>query len=74
MTRNTMLGIHTATMGGIFPLMAKVAEMVWNTMYPKLKAMPIPRFSPMPPLTFLAESDTPMSVSMNAANEVAMRL
>ena len=72
--RNVIFGSHTAAMGVILPLTAKVDEMVWNTMYPKLMAIPIPRFNPMPPLTFFAESERPISVSIKAANEEAMRL
>ena len=62
-----------ARAGGIFPLMAKVAEMVWNRMYEKLSPKPIPKWSPMPPLTFREESERPMAVRINAANDMAMR-
>ena len=72
--RNVIFGSHTAAIGDMLPLTAKVDEMVWKTIYPKLSAIPIPRFSPIPPLTFLAESESPMSVRIKAANEVAMRL
>ena len=72
MIRNTILGIHTATTGGVFPFTAKVEDTVWKTMYPKLSAIPIPKFNPIPPLTFFAERATPMSVNINAANEVAV--
>ena len=61
-------------MGDMLPLTAKVDEMVWKTIYPKLSAMPIPRFRPIPPLDFFTEMDTPMSVRIKAANDEAMRL
>jgi hypothetical protein len=38
-----MFGIHTANIGGVLPLMAKVADTVWNRMYEKLKANPTPK-------------------------------
>ena len=68
-----MLGIHTATIGGVLPLVVNVAETVWNKMYEKLNANPIPRFIPMPPFTFLEERDSPMVVRMKAANDMAIR-
>lgn len=68
-----MFGIHTAMAGGILPLMAKVADMVWNKMYEKLNASPIPKCSPIPPFTFREESESPMAVRMKAANDIAIR-
>ena len=72
--RNVIFGSHTAAMGDMLPLTAKEDEMVWNTMYPKLSAIPIPRFSPMPPFAFLTDMANPMSVKIKAANDEAMRL
>ena len=69
-----MFGIHAANIGGKPALMANVAEMVWNKMYPNDSAKPMPRYTPIPPFRFLAESDAPMMVSMNDANEEAIRL
>ena len=39
----SILGIHTAIIGGVFPLTAKVADTVWNKMYEKLSANPTPK-------------------------------
>ena len=73
MKMNMMFGIHTASIGGKLPLMAKVAEMVWNMIYAKLSNSPAPNAIPIPFFRFLAESDRPMAVRMNAANEEAPR-
>lgn len=73
MNRYNMFGIHTAMAGERFPLMAKVDDMVWNRMYEKLNANPIPKCRPMPPFTLRDDSDSPIAVRINAANEVAMR-
>ena len=69
-----MFGIHAARTGGVSALMAKVDETVCNMMYPKLKASPMPRNMPMPPLRLRDDNDNPMVVRMNEAKEVAMRL
>ena len=53
--------------GGILPLMAKVADMVWNKMYEKLNASPIPKCSPIPPFTFREESESPMAKGRSAS-------
>jgi len=37
----------------------------------KLRAKPIPKYKPMPPLRFLAESESPMTVRMNEAKLAA---
>ena len=73
MNMNTMFGIHTASIGGMLALMAKVAEMVWNMMYAKLSNNPAPSAIPIPFFRFLAESDNPMAVRIKAANEDAPR-
>jgi hypothetical protein len=54
--------------------MANVADTVCNMIYRKLNARPSPRYIPMPPLRFLDDRDAPMTVSMNDAKELAMRL
>lgn len=74
MTAKTMLGIHAANIGGVLALIAKVAETVCKRMYPKLKASPIPRYSPIPPFRLRDESDNPMSVRINEENDIAIRL
>ena len=68
-----MFGIHTAMIGGMFPLTANVDDNFWNKIYEKLSASPIPKYNPMPPLTFRYESETPMAVRINAANDMAIR-
>ena len=69
-----MFGIQAANIGGVSACMAKVAETVCSMMYPKLRASPIPRYSPIPPFLFLEDSDTPIVVRINDAKEVAIRL
>ena len=68
-----MLGIQTARIGEAFPFMAKVADTVWNKMYEKLKAKPIPRYNPIPPFTLRADNETPITVKIKAANDIAIR-
>ena len=53
---------------------AKADDIPWKRMYEKLSARPIPNDSPMPPFAFRDESETPMTVRMNAANDIAIRL
>lgn len=67
-------GIHTATTGGTFPLTAKVEVIVWKRIYEKLSASPIPKCSPIPPLVFLDDRDKPITVRMNDAKDMAIRL
>ena len=67
-----MFGIHTATIGGVFPFTAKVDDTVWKRMYEKLKPRPTPKLRPMPPLVFLQERVSPMVVRMKAAKAMAM--
>ena len=69
-----MFGIHAASIGGVFACMAKVDDTVCNMMYVKLSARPMPRYMPMPPLRLRDDYDTPIVVSMNDANDDAMRL
>lgn len=70
---NNMFGIHTAMIGGRLLFVANVDEMVWNMMYAKLSANPIPNDIPIPFLRFLADSDNPIAVSMKDANDDAPR-
>lgn len=65
---NITFGIHAAMNGLTFPFIAKVELTVMNNIYAMLKAIPIPKLSPMPPLTFRAEMEAPIIVSMNAEN------
>ena len=51
---------------------AKADEIVWKRIYEKLSAKPIPNERPIPPFLFLDESDAPIIVIMNAANEAAV--
>ena len=67
-----MFGSHTANATGMCS--AKADEIVWNKMYEKLNASPIPNESPIPPFLFLDESEAPMIVIMNAAKDIAIRL
>ena len=53
---------------------AKADEIPWNRMYEKLSASPIPNDNPIPPFAFLEDSDTPIIVKMNAANDIAILL
>ena len=74
MNEYTIFGNHTANIDGILPLIENVDDTDWNKMYEKLRPNPIPRFNPIPPLTFLDDSETPIAVRMNAANDAAIRL
>ena len=55
-------------------MMENVAETVCRSMYAKLSASPIPRYMPIPPFRFLDDSEMPIVVSMNDANDDAIRL
>ena len=74
MMANMMFGIHAAMTDGMLPLMENDVLNLEKSTYAALSAMPMPRFAPVPPRTFLAESDTPMSVRMNAANGLEKRV
>lgn len=74
MMANKILGIHTEIMAGHPALMANEAETVWKKMYEKLSANPNPMEAPIPPFRFSHESETPISVNMNAAKGMAKRL
>ena len=69
-----ILGIHADRMGGVSALMAKVELTVCSRIYEKLSPMPIPRYSPMPPLRLRALRLAPMMVNINDAKQEAMRL
>ena len=71
---NSMFGIHAASIAGIPALMENVAETVRRSMYAKLSASPIPSYMPIPPFRFLDDSEMPIVVSMNDANDDAIRL
>ena len=67
-----MLGIQTAKATGMCS--ANADDIVWKSMYEKLNAKPIPSDNPIPPLRLRDERDAPITVMMNAANDIAMRL
>ena len=67
-----MLGSHAASAIGMWS--AKADDMLWKSMYEKLSARPIPNDRPIPPFDFLDESETPITVRINAANDIAIRL
>ena len=74
MPKYRIFGIHAASMGGVLALMAKVAQTVCNKIYVKLRARPVPRYTPIPPLRFRELRLTPMMVRINEAKQDAMRL
>lgn len=74
MIAKTMLGSHTASMAFIFPLTANVVDNVRKSINIKLNTKPNPICNPMPPRVLREANDTPMSVNINAANGVALRL
>jgi hypothetical protein len=61
-------------MGGKLAFIANVDDTVCNMIYPKLKAMPIPRYNPIPPFLFRDDSDNPIVVRMKEANDDAILL
>jgi hypothetical protein len=71
MSKNTILGSHTAMKGESVPLTEKVVDSVENKIYIELSANPIPKLSPIPPRTFRDESETPIKVMIKAANGMA---
>ena len=70
---NTILGSHTANNTGILPFIANILEIVVNKMYIALNANPIPNWSPIPPLIFLDERETPITIRIIAAKGFAYR-
>ena len=73
MKANTIFGNHAASPGCIFALMAKVEDTVWNMMYAKMSANPIPKAIPIPFFRFLAEIETPIIVRIKVAKAEAPR-
>ena len=67
-----MLGNHAASATGICS--ANADEILWNKIYEKLNASPIPNDNPIPPFTFLDDNDAPIIVRIKAANDIAIRL
>ena len=74
MARKTKLGSHADMNGDITPLTEKVVLTVEKRTYAAVSTIPIPRFFPMPPLTFLLLMVTPKRVMMNAPSGEAQRL
>lgn len=62
---NMILGISTAKRGGSPPFKANMVENCMNMMYAKLKKIPIPNGSPMPPRTLRDDRETPIRVRTN---------
>lgn len=52
------------------PLTENDVDNVENMMYKELKANPIPKCNPMPPLTFLDAKETPIRVMIKAAKGI----
>ncbi|MPN58085.1 hypothetical protein SDC9_205786 [bioreactor metagenome] len=73
MPRNRKLGNQTARKGVMAPLTENDVDKVENMMYKELKAKPIPKCKPIPPLTFLEARETPINVIINAANGMEYR-
>ena len=69
-----ILGTHAANMGGKSALMANVADTVCIIIYAKLRAKPMPRYMPMPPLRLRDDNEAPIMVRMKDANDAAIRL
>ena len=72
--KKTKFGNQTAAKADIVPLTENEVDMVVNKTYNELKANPTPKCSPIPPRTFLEDSDTPINVIIKAANGIAYRL
>lgn len=58
-TANIMFGSQIASHGGISPVYTNIWLNLMNRMYEKLRAMPIARFHPMPPSSFLRTMPRP---------------
>src|SRR5690606_21531160 len=71
--KKVTLGISTAKIGGNPPLRANIVENWLKTKYTKLRPIPIPRLRPIPPLTFLEDSATPIKVKINAEKGLIQR-
>ena len=66
MARKMKLGNHTAMNGDMAPVTEKVLLTVENNTYAAERAMPMPRFFPMPPLTLRELRLSASSVMMKA--------
>ncbi len=69
-----ILGIHIASIGPRFPLSENCDANWRKRIYEKLNPRPIPIFIPIPPLIFLDDKVTPISVSTKTAKGFANRL
>lgn len=69
-----MFGSQTAITVGMVPLTAKVVDMDVKSTYNELNAIPIPRFSPIPPRTFFEDKETPIKVMIIADKGIEYRL
>lgn len=74
MIKNSILGNQTANNGFILPFIANVLESVENRIKRALNARPIPILIPIPPRTFLDDSDTPINIKISEAKGVEKRL
>jgi hypothetical protein len=63
-----IFGNHTASNAGKFPNVARTVKTCIKRIYMKVSASPNPRLNPMPPLTFLLETATPIKVRIMVAN------
>ena len=66
-------GSITARKGGRLPLMANTVVIFMKTMKAKAMVMPMAKCRPMPPLTFLDDTATPMKVITIIAKGFSMR-
>ena len=73
-TEIKILGSQAAKNGVITPDKAKTLENSINRIYENVIAIPIPRWSPIPPLTFLLDNAAPMRVRIIIAPGDAIRL
>ena len=70
----TILGIQTDRRGGKFPPTANMVVKRIKRIKLKLRANPNPICKPIPPRTFLEESETPMRVRIKVEKGYAKRL
>ena len=64
MTEYIAKGINGASISVRFPLIAEALNIFINRISENAKAVRIAKFRPVPPLVFLQESDTPITVSI----------
>src|SRR5690606_31891254 len=72
--KNNIFGIRIAINGGSPPFRENIVENCTRTMNAKLSPIPIPKLSPIPPLTFFEDRETPMSVKIKAEKGPIYRL